>query len=125
MIFLLKNVGHCLRLLEIIMAYFYCKKNIYIVGTICNTEEKNFLIFSCLKTIRGIPLGFSTLSFISKLEYLYSSVFQFFKVLHIFLQERTIYLLNNIVGGLTEMGHIVLSLLVCCNYPSRSLYGYI
>ena len=33
-------------------------------------------------------------------------------------------LFNNAMGGLTLMGHIVLSLLVCCKYPSRFLFHF-
>ena len=68
------------------------------------------VVFGCLKISRGISLAFNKLASVTNLGYFCSSnvFFQFFKefffhtdILNIFfLQERTVYLLNDAVGGL-------------------------
>ena len=71
-----RNIRYGFRILKVIKALFYYRKNVWIVGIICNSKGIVFEDFGCLKISRGISLALNVLASISDLGY-FCSVFFF------------------------------------------------
>ena len=66
------NVGHWFKILKVITALLYYRKNVWIVGIVCNSKGiiSLFLaVFGCLKISRGISLALNMLASVSDLGY--------------------------------------------------------
>ena len=72
-----RNIRYGFRILKVIKALFYYRKNVWIVGIICNSKGIVFEDFGCLKISRGISLALNVLASISDLGYFCSNVFFF------------------------------------------------
>ena len=77
-----RNIRYGFGILKVIKALFYYRKNVWIVGIICNSKGIVFEDFGCLKISRGISLALNVLTSISDLGYFCSVFFfQFIKAL--------------------------------------------